>query len=226
MPFDQGINQEGGCDSDSRVRSFWNSSRCRRFKIYVTNYWGGTVSVIQKTTSKKTAFYKVTPAAAAGIGPYEVAVHLSGSNIYVSNYGDTNGLASNVVTKTVSVRPRPCEVAIDPSGHLIYVANYNIDTVLIINGQTSVVAQTLVLSSGPHRIAADTDGTMVCTANRNSDTVSLINIGTETFTDILIVGSDPVSLGTSSSQIHGPTGSIMLISPPAELPAPTLSSLQ
>jgi YVTN family beta-propeller protein len=96
---------------------------------YVTNYSGGTVSVINEATNK------VIHTIPVGDFPFGVAVDAVAHTAYVTNGLGTVSVineATSRVTATVPVGNFPYGVAVDPATHTAYVANADSDTVSVI----------------------------------------------------------------------------------------------
>ena len=134
--------------------------------IYVTNYLGNTVSVIDPATNTVTATINV------GNGPAGIA--FDGTNIYVTNFYDNTVSVIDPATKTVVGSPiavgnAPYGIAFD--GTNIYVTNFSGNTVSVIDPATkAVVGSPIAVGNGPLAIAFD--GTNIFINNYDDDTVS------------------------------------------------------
>jgi YVTN family beta-propeller protein len=102
-------------------------------KVYVTNHFDNTVSVIATATSTVTATIPV------GSGPSGVAVTPDGTKVYVANNGFGFGTnvsvidaATNTVIATIPVGSSPSNVAVTPDGRRVYVANFQSNNVSVI----------------------------------------------------------------------------------------------
>ena len=150
-------------------------------KIYVNNYNGDTVSVIDTASDTVVATLPV------GDGPYfSVAV---GTKIYVNNYnGDTVSVidtASDTVIATVSVGDGPYFSS--GVGTKIYVSNSGSDTVSVIDTASDTVIATVPLGNYPYFSTAV--GTKLYVNNRSGDTVSVIDTASDTVTATISVGA-------------------------------------
>ncbi len=101
--------------------------------VYVTDYYDGTVSVIDGATNTVTATIPV------GSGPDGVGVDPATDTVYVTNFNDgtvsvIDG-ATNTVTATIPVGLQPFGVGVNPATHAVYVTNYNHGT----DGTVSVI---------------------------------------------------------------------------------------
>jgi len=90
-------------------------------RVYVANYYGGSVSVID--TSNNTVVATVT-----GLSyPYGVAVTPDGARVYVANNGSGSvsmiSTGTNTVVGTVTVGSNHTSVAVSPDGYSVYVTN-------------------------------------------------------------------------------------------------------
>jgi len=97
--------------------------------VYVINYYGGTVSVIDEATSAVAATISV------GSDPIGVAVDPATHTAYVTNGAGTVSVideATRTVTATVPVGVFPYGVAVDHATHTAYVANADSGTVSVI----------------------------------------------------------------------------------------------
>ena len=114
--------------------------------IYVTNFGGNSVSVIDGATNAVTATIGV------GSSPYEVAVNPITNLIYVTTQlnSDQPGYsvsvidgATNTVTATIRVGSGPYGVAVNSTTNLIYVTNTGGNSVSVISGATNAVTATI-----------------------------------------------------------------------------------
>ena len=154
--------------------------------IYVTNFDGDTVSVIDPTTN--TVIGSPIP---VGDGPEGIA--FDGTNIYVANPSDSTGddsvsvidPATKTVTDTIRFGDFPIGIAFN--GTNIYVTNYLGYTVSVIDPNTNTVTATIPVGEGPKGIVFD--GTNLYVTNTRDDTVSVIDPNTNT-----VIGS-PIPVG-------------------------------
>jgi YVTN family beta-propeller protein len=155
---------------------------------YITNYYDGTVSVIDTATNDVTATVPV------GKMPHGVAVNPDGKKVYVANRNsDTVSVidtATNTVTNTVDVGNDPFGVAVSPDGKKVYVTNDESDAVSVIDTATNKVTDTVPVGNGPIGVAVNPAGTKVYVA-RYDNAVSVIDTTTNTVTAAVNVGTDP-----------------------------------
>lgn len=111
---------------------------------YITNYAGGTVSILDPATEKLVDNLPVSIGNSAG--PSGVAVHPDGTKLYVVNrpqYGRSAGsvtvidLIDRKVAGIIPVGIAPLGIAINPTGEQVFVANEGSFSLSIINTDTN-----------------------------------------------------------------------------------------
>jgi YVTN family beta-propeller protein len=175
-------------------------------KVYVANFGGNTVSVIDASLID-TANNPVIATIAVGSAPYGVAVTSDGSKVYVANfYGSTVSVidaslidtANNPVIATIAVGSGPLGLAVTPDGTKVYVANGSSNTVSVINtANNNVTGPPISVGDSPYGVAVTRDGGKVYVDNRASRTVSVIATGTDSVTDTISVGGFPMGLAVA-----------------------------
>ena len=164
--------------------------------IYVSNYAGNTVSVIDPTTSQ------VTHTITGFNGPYGIAY--DGTDIYVTNAN--SGTVSVIDPETKAVMGTPIGVGTSPygiayDGTNIYVTNNSDGTVSVIDPETKAVMGTPIgVGTSPYGIAYD--GTNIYVTNNSDDTVSVINPATNTVTDTINVGGAPAGIAYNGASLY------------------------
>jgi YVTN family beta-propeller protein len=140
--------------------------------VYVANYDGGTVSVIDEATSAVTATIPV------GTGPTGVAVDPAAGTVYVANQGggamSVIDAVTRAVTATIPVGSNQFGVTVDPAAGAVYVTNPSNGTVSVIDEATSAVTATVPVGADPFGVAADPSTHTAYVANYANDTVSVI----------------------------------------------------
>jgi YVTN family beta-propeller protein len=110
-------------------------------KVYVSNYLGNSVSVIDASTNL------VTTTVAIGLGPAGLAVSPDNFRVYVvNNLGNTVGVidvALDTVVGTVTVGSSPQSIAISPDGARAYVTNAGSNTVTELGGPLTLTVAKL-----------------------------------------------------------------------------------
>ena len=191
--------------------------------VYVINYYGGTVSVIDAATRAVTATVPV------GSNPDAVAVDPAARTVYVTHslYGGTVSVidaATRAVTATIPVGSQPYGVAVDPTAHTVYVANYSDGTVSVIDAATRAVTATIPVGSQPYGVAVDPAAGTVYVTNDGDGTVSVIDAATRAVTATIPVGSEPdgvaVDPATHTAYVTNEgDGTVSVISAPLAAPS-------
>ena len=146
---------------------------------YITQWFSNQVTVVD------TANTSVVTSIEVGMGPFGVAVHPSGSHVYVTNMDD--GTVSVIDTArlrtldaVVRVGTSPSGVAVHPDGSRVYVANQGDGTVSVIetsrigDPDLDPVVATVAVGAGPLGVAVNPAGTRLYVVNNGSDSVSVI----------------------------------------------------
>ena len=175
-------------------------------RIYVANYYGNDVSVINGATNMVIATIPV------GSLPDGVAVNPSTNSIYVghnSNHGISviDGAMDTVVTTVQADEwdTHPRCVAADPNTNRIYAANSWRNDVSVIDGQTNTVVTTIDVGEYPSGVAVNPNTNRIYVANRgDSDTVSVIDGATDTVVAIVDMGRTPwgVAVNPNTNRIY------------------------
>jgi YVTN family beta-propeller protein len=159
---------------------------------YTTNWYPGTVSVIDLATNAVTATIPV------GGSPNGVAVNSAGTDAYVTNSDDDTvsviDLATNTVTATIPVGAYPYGLAVNPAGTDAYVANTRENTLSIIDLTTNTVTSTIPVGNHPIGLAVNPAGTNAYVANVNDRTVSVVDLATNSVTATIRVGGSPAEV--------------------------------
>jgi len=166
-------------------------------KIYVANYSGNSVTVIDGVTN-------ATTNVAVGIKPSAIAVNLVTNKIYTANSGSNTVTvidgATNASTTAAAVGMGPSAIAVNPLTNKIYVANQaiveNPSTVTVIDGVTSATA-TVAVGSDPSAIAVNPVTNKIYVTNTQSNTVTVID-GATNATSTVAVGSYPLPLAVNT----------------------------
>jgi YVTN family beta-propeller protein len=160
-------------------------------KIYVANFYGDNVTVIDGATNE-------TQTVAAGTNPRAVAVNPVTNKIYVANYGSDSVTvidgATNA-TQTVAAGTNPRAVVVNPVTNRIYVANEASSSVTVIDGATNST-QTVAVGSGPQDVAADPVTNNIYVANTAGNTVTVID-GATNSTQTAQAGIWPVAVAVN-----------------------------
>ena len=164
-------------------------------KIYVSNFLGNTVSVINSATDTV-----IGSPIAVGTHPWGVGVNPTTNKIYVSSLGGNNvsvinGATDTVVGSPIAVGAGPYGVGVNPTTNKIYVANNGGNTVSVINGVTDTVIASPAVGTGPYGIGVNPTTNKIYVSNDNGSSVSVINGATGT-----VIGS-PIAVGAGPSAV-------------------------
>jgi YVTN family beta-propeller protein len=142
-------------------------------KIYVTNEFSNTVSVIDETTDK------VSDTIQLGSFPYGVAINPFNDRVYVTNRGSNTVTVIDSPTdaklSNIPVGNSPVGIAVNPSSNWIYVTNIDAGTVSVIDGITNKVTNTINVGRAPYGIAVNPLSNKIYVTNIQSSTVSVID---------------------------------------------------
>jgi YVTN family beta-propeller protein len=165
-------------------------------QVYVANYGGTTVTVIDGATNG-------TATVTVGSVPNAVAVNAVTNKVYVANDssnsvtvidGATNG------TTTVTVGSNPRAVAVNPVTNKVYVANYGDSTVTEIDGATNGTT-TVTVGTNPWAVAVNPVTNKVYVSNYGGGTVTVID-GATNGTTPLTVGTQPYAVAVNPVTNH------------------------
>jgi YVTN family beta-propeller protein len=165
-------------------------------KVYVTNEFSNTLSVISGVTDSKADTISV------GSFPYGVAVNPFNDRVYVTNRGSNTVSVIDGPTSTklsnIIVGNSPVGIAVNPSSNWIYVANINSGTVSVMDGITNKVTDTITVGKAPYGVSTNPVTNKVYVTNIQSNTVSVIDGKTNKVTGTITVGNSPVGVSTNT----------------------------
>ena len=170
-------------------------------KVYVANYNGGSVSVIDGNNLSA-----VPETIVVGTTPTDVAVDPSRNRIYVANNGSNtvtviDGFTRNVIW-TIPVGSRPEAIAIDTARNMAYVANLTGHSVSVINGTLGAVSTTVQTGTNPQDVAVDSDYGRVYVANQGSNDVTVIDVKAGHATTLAAAGTLPMVIEVNPATPH------------------------
>ena len=167
---------------------------------YVTNVFGGTVSVITTATGAVSAPITV------GKSPTTVAITPDGKHAYVTNRDDSTvsviTTATGAVSAPITVSGGPPQVAITPDGKHAYVTNFRDGTVSVITTATGAVSAPITVGKYPGGVAITPDGKHAYVTNTGDGTVSVITTATGAVSAPITVGKNPVSVAITPDGKH------------------------
>src|SRR5690242_16400663 len=171
-------------------------------KVYVTNEFSNTLSVISGVTDSKADTISV------GSFPYGVAVNPFNDRVYVTNRGSNTVSVIDGPTSTklsnIIVGNSPVGIAVNPSSNWIYVANINSGTVSVMDGITNKVTDTITVGKAPYGVAVNPVTNKVYVTNIQSNSISVIDGKTNKVTGTITVGNSPVgvSVNTVTNKVY------------------------
>jgi YVTN family beta-propeller protein len=162
---------------------------------YVANYGGGTVTVINGSTSDTVATITV------GSNPRAIAVNALTNKIYVANFTASSVSvidgATNTVSTTVTVQSMPNAIAINPATNRVYVTNYGSASVSVIDGISGALDTTVSVGSGPIAVCTNPVTNRIYVANSGSSSVTVIN-GADNSISTVTAGTTPYSIASNT----------------------------
>ena len=202
---------------------------------WVTNFSGGTVSVINAATGQLATGLPNNP---INVGNDPDGIAFDGTNMWVTNWGNgtvsvinaaTGQLATGITTNPIHVGSGPDGIAFD--GTNMWVANGSAGTVSVINaatGQlaTGITTNPITVGTYPQGIAFD--GTNMWVVNNGNNNVSVINAATGLLSSIGTVptGTGPQGIafdGTNMWVANWSDGTVSVINAGSGLPTNTIN---
>jgi YVTN family beta-propeller protein/cysteine-rich repeat protein len=139
----------------------------------VSNFRDDTVSLVNLATGT------VSGTVAVGDGPWGVAVHPRGTELWITNRAGRSvsviDLATRTVTATIAVGRVPLGIAFDSGGTRAYVASYGDDRVDVIDTATRTVVARFRVDRGPSSLILDPAGQTLYVASFGADTLSALD---------------------------------------------------
>jgi len=164
--------------------------------VYVTNYYGHTVSVINAINNTVINTIGVANA------PKCFAVNTNTNYIYVTNYmSNTVSVisgGSNTVVSSIAVQSAPYGVAVNPNTNTIYVTNFNSGSISVIDGSNNTVTATITGLTSPTHITVNTNTNYIYSTNYNDpQSIYIISGGSNTIVNTITL-TDYASLGNNN----------------------------
>jgi YVTN family beta-propeller protein/cysteine-rich repeat protein len=139
----------------------------------VSNFRDDTVSLVNLATDT------VSVTVPVGDGPWGVAVHPRGTELWITNRAGRSvsviDLATRTVTATIAVGRVPLGIVFDASGTRAYVASYGDNRVDVIDTATRTVAARFRVDRGPSSLILDPAGQILYVASFGADTLSALD---------------------------------------------------
>ncbi len=194
--------------------------------VYVANYYGNTVSVIDGATDSNEATIPMPFGYAIGAVPLAVVVDplATPARAYVANWQshivsiiDESSLAA-IATITVPASEgagNPRALALWPTSTppKLYVANYHRDSVSVLNAETGVSITEIPVGASPRALAIFTSAgrKRLYVANRFSNDVSIIDMETDS-----VVATVPTGAGPKAIAVDQASGQAFVTSPASD----------
>jgi YVTN family beta-propeller protein/cysteine-rich repeat protein len=139
----------------------------------VGNFHDNTVSLLDLVTG---SVFATVP---DGQGPWGIAVHPRGTEVWVTNRRGRSvsviDLATRAMSATIPVGRVPLGIVLDETGTRAYVSSYGDDRVDVIDTATRTVVQRFRVDRGPAGMAFDPTDRTLYVASFGADTVSAID---------------------------------------------------
>lgn len=178
-------------------------------RVYVANYYGNSVSVIDGTSDVVTA---TVPTGSWSI-PIAVVANpvATPARAYVAEFwsneitviDETSNAASATITSNGVHAGGPRALALNPSGATpkLYAADYGAANISVFNAETYAPITTIGVGTQPRALGifSSVPRTRIYVANRGSNTVSIIDGSTDTIVDTLSVGSAPKAIAVDTT---------------------------
>ena len=157
---------------------------------YVTNFTGGSASVIDVATATVTATIPL-----AGCGPIDIAILPSGARVYVAcaSVGELRVIdtATNTVVTTVATGSGVTNLAVNPAGTSVYVSRNVINDVFVLDTATDTITASIPGFVNPAGIAIHPSGASAYAADAPGDSIRVVDTATNTITATIPVGDQP-----------------------------------
>jgi YVTN family beta-propeller protein len=158
-------------------------------RIYVANWLGSTVNVIDGNTNI------LLTSVSVGSYPQAIAVNPTTNKIYVvSNANSAVSVidgSTDTVQTTVTVGTDPVAVAVNsnPTINRVYVTNWHDHTVSVLDGSSNSVMATISVGNLPYNLAANTSTNQVYIYNSGDTTMSVLDGATNNVSTFSVGGS-------------------------------------
>ncbi len=164
----------------------------------VTNFRGDTVSLVDPDTGR------VQATVAGAAGPWGVAFHPSGAEIWITNREAKSISVIDVATRTVSATipagRTPLGIAFDPTGARAYVASYGGDRIDVIATSSRRQVGRFAVDRGPSGVAFDPSRDTLWVTSYGADTVVALDATTGDVRARLQVGRKPTQLAADPTR--------------------------
>jgi YVTN family beta-propeller protein/cysteine-rich repeat protein len=190
------------CNGDERCRAgrCETTPACRSAVVLaaITNFRGDTVSLVDPVAAQ------VQAVVAGGGGPWGVAFHPKGNEVWITNRKGSTVSVIDVATRglaaTIPVGRVPLGVALDPTGARAYVASYGGNRVDVIDTASRTQIARFAVDRGPSAVAFDPSGGTLWITSYGANTVLALDPDTGTIRTRLKVGRKPTQLAIDASR--------------------------
>lgn len=172
--------------------------------VYVANFYGDSVSVIDGVSDTVTATVPMPKGGAIGAVPNAVVVDPLTGRAYVANWQshrvsviDGTSLAPiATITVPAANSGNPRALALDPASAKLYVADYGTSQVSVIDVASNTVTKDIGVGSAPRALGmySSPGRVRVFVANRYGDSVSVIDGASDTVTATVAVAAAPKAI--------------------------------
>jgi len=172
--------------------------------VYVSNYYGGNITVIDAASHTVTDVITIRPYDSLGAEIYDPA----NSTVLVANYNYHNVtvVQGTTVVDTIPVGLEPTGFAYDPANNTIFVANYGSGNISVINATTDQIVHVFA-SPEPEYLTYDTDSNAVYVASAEGGAVYAFNASTYQVLGPAVdisgnYGSGGIAYGATSGDVY------------------------
>ena len=160
--------------------------------LYVGNYLGNSISVIDTATNAVTNTFT-----GVGASPDGMAISSDGTKLYVANdvsSGTVNVLnaSTGAIEKTITVGTNPRYVSISPNGKLVYVANEDSGTISVIDTSTETVKTAITIGAHAASATFSKNGDLAYACEDGSGFVYVIDTATSKVEHSISTIGDPL----------------------------------
>lgn len=171
-------------------------------RVYISNYNGGTVSVINTETDSK-----ITDISIGGLYPKGMAISPDGLKLYVisQNYLKIINTSTNTVASTVNLGISPSAITASPDGLKLYLTSGTGNNVSVFETASNNITAIINVGMQPSAITISPDGSRVYVANYGDSTLSVIDTATNN-----VIGSPAVDIQPNGITVS-PNGALVYV---------------
>ncbi|MBP1821149.1 beta-propeller fold lactonase family protein [Mycobacterium sp. OAE908] len=190
-------------DQPTSVAIYENPTDPTKNRMYVTNQYAKTVSVIDATPGSGT-YNQVVGTIKLASTPSDIVINSTGTRAYVTMKGSASVAVINTVTnKVIDVNPgtttvdsikvgsTPAGIAISPDDSRVYVTNGGGSTVSVIDTALNKEISRITVGSQPSGITVSPDGKKLYVTLRYSDSLAVVDLANNNAKTTVQVGDSP-----------------------------------